>query len=97
MVCPANLWAGTEMVNPDRTQRQTGHSLLQFGGDSMNALANQWKIEAIPAPPAAKEVQLPEIVDAEQFLNESLETPAELVSGLIHRNPLTIFSGGSKT
>jgi hypothetical protein len=52
MVCPANLWAGTEMVNPDRTQRQTGHSLLQFGGDSMSTeLATNWT-PAEKIPPA---------------------------------------------
>jgi hypothetical protein len=62
----------------------------------MSALANEWKIEALPVP-TATEVQLPEIVDAERFLSEPLETPAELVKGLIHRNTLTMFGGGSKS
>ncbi len=59
-----------------------------------------WNTNAIPAATTATQterVQLPEIVDAEGFLSEPLETPAELVNGLIHRNTLTIFSGGSKT
>jgi hypothetical protein len=63
----------------------------------MSTLANQWNVEALPVLPRATEVQLPEIVDAEQFLNEPLETPAQLVNGLIHRNTLTMFGGGSKS
>jgi hypothetical protein len=47
--------------------------------------------------PTTAGVQLPEIVDAERFLSEPLETPAELVKGLIHRNTLTMFGGGSKS
>ena len=45
---------------------------------------------------ASREIQLPEIVCANEFLNEKLEMPAELVSGLIHRNTLTMLAGGSK-
>jgi AAA domain/VirE N-terminal domain len=44
----------------------------------------------------ATEFLLPEIVAAEQFLKERLETPAELVKGLIHRSTLTMLGGGSK-
>ena len=60
----------------------------------MSAGGNQWNIETIPT---ATEVQLPGIVDAERFLSEPLETPAELVKGLMHRNTLTMFGGGSKS
>jgi hypothetical protein len=63
----------------------------------MSTLANQLNVEALPVLPKATEGQLPEIVDAERFLNEPLETPAQLVKGLIHRNTLTMFGGGSKS
>ena len=38
-------------------------------------------------PGEAAEIQLPEIVTAEQFMAETHEIPAELVKGLIHRAP----------
>jgi RecA-family ATPase len=47
-------------------------------------------------PGEAAEIQLPEIVSAEQFMTETHEIPAELVKGLIHRGTLTMFAGGSK-
>ncbi|HCX30020.1 MAG TPA: hypothetical protein DHU55_09675 [Blastocatellia bacterium] len=56
----------------------------------MNA-ATEWKTDSIP------EASLPEIVEAECFLSETLKTPAELVTGLIHRNTLIMFGGGSKS
>jgi regulatory protein RepA len=59
--------------------------------------ANEWNVDELPTGPIAMGLQLPDIVGAEQFLNETLEMPTELVSGLIHRNTLTMFSGGSKT
>jgi len=43
-----------------------------------------------------QDIKLPEIVSADQFLEESLEIPPELVEGLIHQGTLTMFAGGSK-
>ena len=59
--------------------------------------ATEWpSIEVIPAS-VQNIAELPEIVAAEAFLQTPLETPPQLVSGLIHRSTLTMFGGGSKS
>jgi hypothetical protein len=43
-----------------------------------------------------EEINLPEIVSADTFLEERLEIPPELVEGMIHQGTLAMFAGGSK-
>ena len=57
---------------------------------------NEWNTDAIPSL-RQPEAELPEIVSAEQFLDQPQEMPAELVQGMIHQSTLTMFSGGSKS
>src|SRR5438309_11700771 len=76
-------------------QWQATRPAFQFGGDSMSTEAtNEWNNYAIPSL-RQPEAELPEIVSAEQFLEQPQEMPAELVQGMIHQSTLTMFSGGS--
>jgi predicted transcriptional regulator len=42
-------------------------------------------------------VELPELVDAADFLAETIEPPAELVAGILHRGSKLAFGGSSKS
>ncbi len=67
----------------------------------MSASAKDWNIQLLPAPIAADnkapQIVLPPIVAAEVFLETPLLQPPELVGGLIHRETVTMFGGGSKS
>jgi RecA-family ATPase len=61
----------------------------------MSAGATQsWSIPT--GDSATQDIQLPEIVSADQFLGQPLEIPPELVEGMIHQGTLAMFAGGSK-
>jgi 5S rRNA maturation endonuclease (ribonuclease M5) len=53
--------------------------------------------DAVPDADPAEVKPLPAIVDAASFLQEKIETPSELVAGVLHQGSKLAFGGGSKT
>src|SRR5438477_12905596 len=51
---------------------------------------NEWNTDAIPSL-RQPEAELPEVVSAEQFLDQPQEMPAELEQGMIHQSTLKMF------
>jgi AAA domain len=60
----------------------------------MSAGPQSWNVP--PSSSDTEEINLPEIVSADTFLEKRLEIPPELVEGMIHQRTLTMFAGGSK-
>ncbi len=66
---------------------------------------NKWADENIPAaerpatvsPPASPVVELPDLIDAAAFIVETIEPPAELVQGILHKGSKLVFGGSSKS
>ena len=66
---------------------------------------SQWADENFPpterpaaVPPSASSVvELPELIDAATFISETIEPPAELVEGILHKGSKLVFGGSSKS
>src|SRR5437899_11264145 len=79
-----------------RAQWQATRPVFQFGGDSMSTEATkEWNTDAIPSL-RHPEAELPEIVSAEQFIDQTKEMHDELEQSMIQQSKLTMLSGGSK-
>jgi putative DNA primase/helicase len=55
------------------------------------------KADTTPDDDPAEAKPLPAIVDAASFIQEKIETPPELVAGVLHQGSKLAFGGGSKT
>ena len=84
-----------------QTQAEATEAVLDFARQCIpplpDAEARTCVRSAYSKPPRIRERPLPEMVDATTFMAKPIESPTELIAGILHRGSKLAFGGSSKS